>query len=530
VIDLRPSPAPAPAPDRGSDRAWKVVGGLVLVLLLALGAGLVGLVLLAQSGQLGAAATPRPDAGTFAVDAREAPPLDLVDQDAQPFSLPLLRGEPVLVFFGYTHCPDVCPATVGIVNQALATSGSDAHTVFVSVDPERDTPDSLKTYLRYLPEAYIALTGTPALIRQTADAWGVTYAKIDTGSASGYAMAHTADLYLLDAAGRIRAVFPFGTDADPISAALTALDVETAAASPDPATPAPATPVPPTAAPATPPPGAEPMMPVVVSTSVWAGGNSPVILNLFDGTSTGLAGPSLAARARLTDASGNPVGPEVEAVVVRPSGVTEVSVVATLDIPSPGTWGLQVIATDGGTTYAGSTQLRALDPGGTPALGAPAPTIRTPTLDDVGGVAMAVTTAPAPDLRLSKVSTVDATAKGTPYVLIIDSYAFRVSPACGRALTMARFLLDRWTDIAFVHLEPYDYTLAGTSPVLAGTLEAPVLNRWSKAWGMATGPWTAIDVPWVFVVDGDGIVRSKSTGVLGSPDVDVILAMLEAEG
>lgn len=536
MIDLHGTP-PVPPPAPRTDRAWQVAGGVVLVLLIVLAAGLVGLVLLAQGGRLGAHETPQPDAGAFAVDPRDAPPLDLVDQDAEPFRLPLLRGAPVLVFFGYTHCPDVCPATIGIVNEALASSGSDARVVFVTVDPERDDPASLGTYLRYLPEGYTALTGTPARIRETADAWGVTYARIDTGSASGYAMAHTADLYLLDAAGRIRSVFPFGTDAGPIAAALEALARETAAATAGPAstappTPAPASPPADTPGPATPGPGPDalPMMPVVVSTSVWAGGSSPVILNLFDGTSAGLGGASLAARAQLTDGTGAAVGPEVDAVVVRPTGVSEVSVVATLDIPAPGAWGLRVTATQDGRVYAGATRLRALDPGATPALGRPAPSLPTPTLDDVGGLAAAVTTAPAPDLRLSRVSTAGATARGTPYVLIVDSYAFRVSPACGRALTMARYLLDRWTDVAFIHLEPYEYSLAGSTPILRGSLQAPVLNRYAEAWGMATGPWTAVDVPWVFVVDGDGIVRSKSTGVLGSPDIDVILAMLAAEG
>lgn len=523
-----PARPPAAAP---ADIAWKVGGAAALLLLALVAAGLVALVLLGRTGALGPGTTPALSGDAFAVDPRDAPPLDLVDQDGQPFSLPLLRGDPVLVFFGYTHCPDVCPATLGIIKEALMASGSEAHIVFVSVDPDRDDPAALKSYVRYLPEGFVALTGTPAQIRDMADAWDVTYAKIDTGSASGYAMAHTADLYLLDAAGRLRAIFPFGTEAAPIAAALELLDAEAAAATPLPATPSPAT-APPATPGSTVPPvvDALPMMPVVVSTSVWAGGASPVILNLFDGTSTGLAHPSLVARAQLTDASGAPVGPEVPAVVVRPTGVTEVSVVATVDIPSPGAWGLTVIATQDGRTYAGSTRLRALDPGDTPALGRLAPSIRTPTLADVGGVAAAVTTAPAPDLRLSSVSTVDATARGVPYVLIVDSYAFRVSPACGRALTMARYLLDRWTDVAFIHLEPYEYTLVGTTPILQGSLQAPVLNRYAKGWGMATGPWTAVDVPWVFVVDGDGIVRAKSTGVLGSPDVDVILAMLAAGG
>ena len=144
-----------------------------------------------------------------------------------------------MVFFGYTHCPDVCPATVGIVNQALATTGDGPRAVFVSIDPERDDAAAMKQYLRYLPKAYVGLSGTPGDVRRNADAWGVKYARIETDSANGYAMAHTADIFLVDAQGRLRAHFPFGTKAEPIAAALQGLVAEAPVGSPGPRHPGP---------------------------------------------------------------------------------------------------------------------------------------------------------------------------------------------------------------------------------------------------------------------------------------------------
>jgi hypothetical protein len=218
--------------------------------------------------------------------------------------------------------------------------------------------------------------------------------------------------------------------------------------------------------------------------------------------------------------------------------VDTVSYVATLAIPTEGNWRIEVVAegaavgagSAGGTTLTGSAALTALDPGTTAAIGAPAPTIRTPTLDDVGGVARAVTTDPAPDLRLSRRSTADALADGQPFVLVIDSTQFRVSPACGRAIIMARYLVDRWRDVGFIHLEPYRYSVITQAAVLEGSLDDPTLTDPAAAWGIGGAPWGPRSMPWVFVVDGQGIVRAKYQGVMGSADVDVIVALVEQGG
>ena len=149
----RPS---APAPPAPVDRRAVVAGAIVLLGFALVAVSLVGLVLLG-----------RDDAAGFEVAARPAPPLELTDQDGQPFTLASLAGRPVLVFFGYTHCPDVCPESIGLIGQALAASPAGARAVFVSIDPERDDVAAMKAYLRYLPAAFTGLTGAPDEMRAT---------------------------------------------------------------------------------------------------------------------------------------------------------------------------------------------------------------------------------------------------------------------------------------------------------------------------------------------------------------------------
>ena len=453
---------------------------------------------------------------------REAPPLELTSQDDRRVSLASFRGEPVFVFFGYTHCPDVCPATIGAVGLAMDAFGPGVRGMFVSVDPARDTTTWLREYVRFLPEGFTALTGTEGAIRDVAHDWGVQYARVETGDPGAYSMAHTADVYLIDSAGMHRATFPFGTGPEAMTAVLREVVATPLAGAP---TPAPS--VRPTAA-ASAPAATLPMAIEVVSSSVWAGPPSPVILGLSVAGSP-LRDTTVSPVVQLSGLGGELRGDPVRATPVRPVGVETVSYVADLAIPSPGPWRIRVTLDRAGRSFAGTTSLTALDPGGTAAIGQPAPRIATPTLDDVGGVVRAVTTDPAPDLRLSRRSTVDALADGKPFVLVIDSTKFRVSPACGRAVIMARFLLDRWRDVEFIHLEPYRYSVVASTPVLDGSLEDPTLTDPAAAWGFGEPPWGAKSMPWVFVVDGSGIVRASYQGVMGTADVDVMLSLLAGE-
>jgi protein SCO1/2 len=471
--------------------------------------------------------------------APPAPALELTDPEGQPFSLASQRGHPVLVFFGYTHCPDVCPTTIGTVGEVLREVGWGTTAVFASIDPERDTPAFLKDWVDFLPEGFQAVTGTPEAIRATAADWGVQYARIDTeGGADAYSMAHTADVYLVDAEGRLRATFPYGTEAEPIMATVRRVADEGAGAAagasdaPTGGPPASSSIGPsPTPAPAgsTPGPTAAALGVEVRSTSVWAGGESPVILAL-EGPVGPLADTALPVTIQVRDAGGSPVGAPVKAEPVQPPGVDEVAYVATLDLPAAGAWRLDVATTIDGMEARGWAPVVALDPADTAPLGEAAPTIRTPTLDDVGGDPTAVTTDPAPDLRLSRRSTSDALAEGEPFVLVLDSNRFRVSPACGRAIVMVRYLLDRWRDVDFIHHEPYRYSVISQEPVLEGSLSDPSLTEVARAWGIEAAPWGPKSMPWIFIVDGDGVVRAKYQGVVGTEDVDVMLSLLAQEG
>lgn len=173
--------------------------------------------------------TPDPAEPTPIIEVGDlAPPLlDLVSSDGA-FDLAELAGHPVLLFFGYTHCPDVCPMTMGDLVLVLRER-PEARVVFVTVDPERDTPEALARWTEYLPEGVVALTGSPAAIRAAADAYDVRYARVDSGSAGGYAMSHTAFVHLIDPDGHQRVTFPFGTG---WATMVRAIDASAATASP----------------------------------------------------------------------------------------------------------------------------------------------------------------------------------------------------------------------------------------------------------------------------------------------------------
>lgn len=516
---------PTPRAGGGPDRTAALASAAILLVVGGLLAGLVLVVAGGRRDEVAVAPTPSPTPapGTFLLaEPRPAPPLALRDPDGATVDLAALRGSEVLVFFGYTHCPDVCPTTIGAVGSAIAAAEVPVRALFVSVDPERDTPAWLEEFSRFMPDGFTALTGTSAEVRATADAWGVRYARVETGSADGYAMSHTADVFLVDATGTLRAVFPFGTAPEPMTATLVTVAATTAAATVAPASP---TPTPPLASEAaTEESTAATLLPEIVSSSVWAGGASPVIVRLFDAAGP-IDDPAVRATAQLLGTDGTPAGPVVAATVVRPPGVVRVTHVATLSIPAPGTWRLRVTGYRDGAKLTGSVDLIALDPGATARLGAPAPSVATPTAAGAGDIRL-VTTDPKPDPRLSARSTAELRATGTPYVLVVDSVRFKVSPACGKAVGLARFLADRWTDVGFVHLEPYRYSLVTEMPVIEGSIADPIVTDVARAWGIGVGAWGPASVPWVFVVDGAGVVRAKYQGLVGSDDIDVILAAI----
>lgn len=145
-----------------------------------------------------------------------APPLvGLVNSDGTPFDLSTFSGSNTLLFFGYTHCPDVCPATIGELF-GVFEAAPDTQAVFISVDPERDTPEFMAEWTQYFPDNFNAVTGSPGAVRRAADGYGVRYARVETSSRAGYTMSHTADLFLIDKEGQLSGTYPFGTSASAI--------------------------------------------------------------------------------------------------------------------------------------------------------------------------------------------------------------------------------------------------------------------------------------------------------------------------
>ena len=134
-------------------------------------------------------------------------------------------GRWLLVFFGFSHCPDICPTTlaeVAAVMDGLATSKAEqVQPLFISIDPARDTPTALSEYVRRFEAGIIGLTGTPEQVAQTADSFHIYYEKIEEAAApDGYTMSHSSQLFLFDPAGGYVKAWPYGTPAEDILADL----------------------------------------------------------------------------------------------------------------------------------------------------------------------------------------------------------------------------------------------------------------------------------------------------------------------
>jgi protein SCO1/2 len=146
-------------------------------------------------------------------------PFTLTDQDGKTVTNSDFKGKPQLVFFGYTHCPDVCPTTLFEVSEVLHALGADAgkaQALFISIDPERDTPQVLKDYLSSFDPHLRGLTGTVDQITIAEKSYRV-YAKKVPGANGEYTMDHTALVYLMDKQGRF--VAPFNLKRTPADAA-----------------------------------------------------------------------------------------------------------------------------------------------------------------------------------------------------------------------------------------------------------------------------------------------------------------------
>lgn len=180
----------------------------------------VVLLLLAACGPTPAG--PRPLEG-----ARIGGAFTLTNQDGERVTDKSLAGKWALVYFGYTYCPDVCPTDFqNLVRGWQAFENTDparaakALPVFISVDPERDTPEALRNFTRAFDPRAVGLTGTPAEIAAVAKAYGVVYRRGETTPGGGYLVDHSRGAYLMDPAGKPVALLPVDESAEKVAAEL----------------------------------------------------------------------------------------------------------------------------------------------------------------------------------------------------------------------------------------------------------------------------------------------------------------------
>lgn len=202
-------PTPGPRPHSGTPRFLLIAIALAGLLVLA-----TGLLL-----YLGLRDNPRGIAGTV-LSSTIGGPFQLVDQNGQRFTDADLKGKWHLVFFGYTHCPDVCPTTLNDLALALDRLGAkrdQVGIVMITVDPERDTPETLKSYIASFDAPITALSGTREQVTQAERAYRVYSARRPARSDGSYDMDHSAVIYVMDPQGRFTATFTPDTGADAIA-------------------------------------------------------------------------------------------------------------------------------------------------------------------------------------------------------------------------------------------------------------------------------------------------------------------------
>jgi len=529
----RPSPGAPPRPDSAATRAASlrpllapvvllIVACLGIIAVVATSIGIVPAPALpspaAPSGEAGAfvgPASPTPvvlDRDTAVRPVAAAPALRLTDHEGRPFDLASLRGEPVLVFFGYTHCPDVCPTNLADTRAALRLVDQKVGVVFVTIDPARDDAAAMKQYVDYYRSGYIGLTGTDAQIADAAGAWGVSYARVESTAAAGYAMAHTADTFLVDAQGRLRDIIWFGAGPEIIAARISGLATEAIESPASTATPAsPATGATATAAPT---PATATTVRARLESSIVRAGRNRIVVSVSDQSNRDMAKPDVVAHFSFRSATDPALAPvDVTGIFVWVVRGEKAVYIADMTLPSAGRYNA-TITLDGPAGRIGSASLpvSARAQGPTPQIGEVAPSVRTPIAADVGGDLRLISSDAVPDERFYQHSVDELLAAHEPFVLILYSPTFCPTTACGPLLEYMKEVADEIPPMTFVHAEPYAMTDVGgqLQPEIDGSKfrYAP----WSVAYGLPFEPF-------VFVVGPDGRILASFEVIVGSNEI-----------
>lgn len=191
---------------------------IVLLAIAALGAGVWA------SSRWHARAAPELQAGIVLATPRPIAPFAMLDHDGKPFTNTRLQGHWSLLFAGFTHCPDVCPTTLAVLKQLSERMGSRAPAmIFLSVDPERDTPAVLQPYVHYFSASITGVTGPSDQLERLCESLGVAYVKVPGKTPDDYTMDHSAALVLIDPQGRVAGYFTPPHKADTLAADLARL-------------------------------------------------------------------------------------------------------------------------------------------------------------------------------------------------------------------------------------------------------------------------------------------------------------------
>ncbi|WP_223264645.1 SCO family protein [Sulfuriferula plumbiphila] len=151
---------------------------------------------------------------------------ELEDTAGHSVRLSMFHGKVVLLAFGFTHCPDICPTTLlqfAQLSSALGSNSDRVQAIFISVDPARDTPEVLTNYVGAFNRKILPLTGTRAELMKVAKQYGTYFRYVNTGGSLGYSVDHSGNTYVIDAQGKLSAIYPFGTPLEEIERYVEAL-------------------------------------------------------------------------------------------------------------------------------------------------------------------------------------------------------------------------------------------------------------------------------------------------------------------